>query len=112
MTRSRVLYAMKRRGHLCQNNRCRREILLRKKSQRAIHPRGVFARLLDLARGREQKLVRAGDDLPLLLISYPRGRHDVALDLEVAYSHTLGSLPESVRAPYRPMPASLPAIVV
>ena len=86
--------------------------LLRRKKQRAIHPQGVIERIVDVLRGREQKLVRAGDDLPLLLISYPRGKREIALDLELVYSHTLSSLPEAVRSPYLPMLASLPAVVV
>jgi hypothetical protein len=67
---------------------------------------------VDRVRGREQKLVRAGDDLPLLLISYPRGSRGVAAELESVYARMLGLLPDATLAPYREMLASLPAMVV
>lgn len=67
---------------------------------------------MDRVRGREQKLVRAGDDIPLLLISYPRGSQGVASELESVYARMLGLLPDATLAPYREMLASLPAVVV
>jgi hypothetical protein len=63
-------------------------------------------------RGRQQTLVRAGDVLPLLLISFPRGRSDIAEELEKAYTHTLRGLQEEILAPYTSMLAALPAVVV
>jgi hypothetical protein len=56
--------------------------------------------------------VRAGEDLPLLLISYPRGRLEAARDLEIAYAHALHSLREEVRSPYEPVFRALPTMVV
>ncbi len=72
----------------------------------------MFEQLLDWLRGREQRLVRAGDDLPLLLISYPRGKQQIAADIETVYSHTLRSLPQSTLGAYRVMLTKLPAVVV
>lgn len=77
-----------------------------------MHTRGLFPRLLEWVRGREQKLVRAGDRLPLLLISFPRGSNGVAEEIERAYAHTLQSLPDLLIAPYRSTFAALPAVVV
>jgi hypothetical protein len=57
-----------------------------------VHPRGILARLLERLRGREQLLVRVADDLPLLLLSYPRGGLSVAREIEVACAHTLPRL--------------------
>jgi len=61
-----------------------------------VHPCGILVRLLERLRGREQLLVRAAGDLPLLLLSYPRGGLPVAREIEAAYAHTLPRLsPES-----------------
>ena len=87
-------------------------LLLRRKKQRPIHPPGVLERVLDKVRGREQKLVRAGDDVPLLLISYPRGSQAIANELESVYARMLALLPDATLEPYRAMRASLPAMVV
>lgn len=77
-----------------------------------VHPRGILHRLLDRLRGREQLLVRAGDDLPLLLLSFPTGAGGVVREIEVAYSHTLRRLSDEARAPYRAVLEAAPAMVV
>jgi hypothetical protein len=77
-----------------------------------IHARGILERALDRLRGREQMLVRAGDDLPLLLLSFPSGAREVAREIEAAYSHTLRRLSPEARAPYGELFAALPAMVV
>jgi len=69
-------------------------------------------RLIERFRGREQLLVRGPAGLPLLLVIYPRGRQDVARLLEIAYTHTLPSLPERIFKPYGRALAMLPPIVV
>ena len=53
---------------------------MRKRRSGVVHPPGILERLIDQVRGREQVLVRAGEDLPLLLISYPRGKVEAALE--------------------------------
>ncbi len=79
---------------------------------RVAHPRGLLRRLLEAIRGREQLLVRPGVGFPLLLLSYPRGREQIARLLESAYLRLLPALPAAVRQPYLPVWAALPALVV
>ena len=43
-----------------------------------IHPRNLLWHLIDQIRGREQMLVRAGEDLPRVVISYPQGKVELA----------------------------------
>jgi hypothetical protein len=84
----------------------------RKYSRDSIHPQGIIRRVADRLRGREQMLARGGDDRPLLLLSYPRGKREVALTLEKAYRNTLRGLSPHVSARYERILASLPAMVV
>jgi hypothetical protein len=79
---------------------------------RLVHPRGLLRRLLERIRGRGQLLVRPSGGYPLLLITYPRGKDEIALLLESAYARTLPSLPEAVIEPYAGVLAAMPAIVV
>ena len=79
---------------------------------RLAHPPGLLRGLLERLRGREQILVRPPAGLPLLLVTYPRGRQEVARLLEIAYVHTLPSLPGRIFEPYAPALAMLPPIVV
>ena len=67
---------------------------------------------MDRLRGREQMLVRAGEDLPLLLLSFPSTAREVAREIEAAYSHTLRRLSAEARGPYRELFARLPSMVV
>lgn len=78
----------------------------------AVHPQGILRGFLERLRGREQVLVRADDDLPLLLLSVPRGAVEVAREIEAAYSHTLHRLSPETRNPYRQVFEALPGIVV
>ncbi len=78
----------------------------------AVHSRGVFRRILERMRGRSQFLVRAGDDLPLLLLSFPQGEIDDAREVEAAFSHTLRRLSAGTRCVYQPVLDRLPGIVV
>lgn len=79
---------------------------------RRIHPRGLLERLLERLRGRQQRLVRAGRDMPLLLVSYPRGAEAVAREIEAAYTHTWPRLSPQARAHYERLFPLLPALVV
>jgi len=80
--------------------------------RRRVHPRGLLESLLERLRGREQRLVRASAEMPLLLLSYPRGGRAVAHEIEVAYAHTWLRLAPETRAPYQPILLALPALVV
>jgi len=78
----------------------------------AIYPHGILQPWLERLRGRKQLLVRGGEELPLLLLNFPRGGLPVAREIEVAYSHTLPRLGAQMRAPYERVLASLPTLVV
>ncbi len=79
---------------------------------RKAHGRGVVRRMIERLRGAEQLLVRAGEELPLLLLSYPAADLDVAREIEAAYGRTLSRLSAETRAPYQPLIGSAPAMVV
>jgi hypothetical protein len=79
---------------------------------RRVHPPSVVESLIDRLRGREQKLVRATDETPLLLIAYPKDSREAAAAVETAYAHVYDSLSAGVRANYQPMFRFLPALVV
>jgi hypothetical protein len=48
----------------------------------------------------------------MLLLSFPAGAGEVALEIEAAYAHTLRRLSAEARAPYRNLFEKLPAMVV
>jgi len=83
-----------------------------KRRSRAVHPRGILEGLLERLRGREQMLVQGGQDLPLLLLSFPRGSLPVAREIEAACTHTLPRLRAETRAAYQRVFASLPTLIV
>jgi len=82
-----------------------------RRRQQAVHPPGILERLADRIRGREQVLVRGGEDRPLLLVSYPRGNSEIAEDVEAAYAHTLRRLRPEVLGPYERVFQALPTLV-
>lgn len=73
---------------------------------------GILARLRERIRGREQRLVRAGAEMPLLLLVYPRGAREVALELESTYAHLLPAGGSGARELYHDLWGALPAIIV
>jgi hypothetical protein len=85
---------------------------MRQSLRTVVHPPGTLDRLIDRLRGRDQLLIRAGDDLPLLLVSFPRGNLSAAREIETAYTHMLRSLRPDVLAPYKRLFAVLPHMVV
>jgi len=85
---------------------------MRKLRHRVVHPPGILQRLVDRIRGREQMMVRVGEDLPILLISYPRGKEEEASEVEAAYARILPGLSAETRAPYAPVFRSLPTMIV
>jgi hypothetical protein len=78
----------------------------------SIHPRSLFSELVDRLRGRDQLLVRAGDDLPLIVVSYPRGRSSDVETLQSAITVTYRQLPLEIRQRYSPILPRLPSLVV
>ncbi len=83
-----------------------------RRGQHRVHPPGILERLADRIRGREQLLVRGGEDRPLLLVSYPRGNSEIAEEVEAAYAHTLRRMSSEVLGPYEPVFPVLPTLVV
>jgi hypothetical protein len=77
-----------------------------------VHMPGLFHRLVERLRGREQLLVRAGTGFPLLLITYPSGKEWVARELETAYAHTLPGLRQDTLSLYANALAAAPTMVV
>ena len=66
------------------------------------------ARLL----GRGQTLIAAGERLPLVVASYPRGKSRFALALSHSLTFTLPSLPSTLRDSYLDILSGLPPVVV
>lgn len=85
---------------------------MRRRSAVKIHVPGLLSRLRERIRGREQRLVRAGAEMPLLLLVYPRGARAVAWELESAYAHVLPTSGPETQQLYRDLWSALPAIIV
>ena len=77
-----------------------------------IHPPGLLARVLDKLRGRDQLLIRAGDDLPLVVAGYPRGHEAFATSLQSSLSGIYHSLSRQLREGYADTLATVPSLVV
>ncbi len=77
-----------------------------------IHPPGLLARVLDKLRGRDQLLIRAGDDLPLVVAGYPRGHEAFATCLQSSLSGIYHSLSRQLREGYAETLATVPSLVV
>ena len=78
----------------------------------ATHPPGLLARVLDKLRGRDQLLIRAGDDLPLVVAGYPRGHEALATSLQSSLSGVYHSLSKQLREGYDETLAAVPSLVV
>src|ERR1043166_558177 len=78
----------------------------------SIHPRSLIGEIIDGIRGRDQMLLRAGEDLPLVVISYPRGSLAFAESLEEAVCRTFKLLSPHPRQRYRAVMSRLPPMVV
>jgi hypothetical protein len=79
---------------------------------RTIHPRNLLWHLIDKVRGREQMLVRAGEALPLVVISYPRGNLALAEALRSALCSTYQHLTPETRRRYEAVLPRLPSMLV
>jgi len=77
-----------------------------------VRPRGVLEAWLERLRRREQRLVRASAEAPLLLLSYPRGGRAVAEEIETACARTFPRLNPEIRVPYEGVFERLPTLVV
>jgi hypothetical protein len=78
----------------------------------SVHPRGILLQIIDRLRGREQMLVRAGERLPLIVISYPRGNLAFAESLRYAVCRTFFLLSSETRERYGAVMPHLPPLVV
>jgi len=72
----------------------------------------MLRELLDRIRGREQLLVRAGEEMPLIVISYPRGNASYAEALQIAVCQTYRHLSDETRRRYSHVLPRLPWLVV
>jgi hypothetical protein len=78
----------------------------------SIHPRSILTELVEWARGRDQLLVRAGDDLPLMVLSYSAGQAAYAEEVEAALRQTFRQLSPGTRERYNHILPRLPSLVV
>jgi hypothetical protein len=78
----------------------------------SIHPRNIVWEIIDHIRGREQMLVRSAEELPLIVISYPRGNLAYAESLEYSITRTYKLLSPATRQRYTPVMPHLPSLVV
>lgn len=79
---------------------------------KSVHLPGLIPRLVEWLRGRDQRLVRAGHQMPLLLLSYPRDGEGAADEIEAAYSRALPGMGSQARESYQDLWPALPAMVV
>ncbi len=77
-----------------------------------IHPRSLLGEWVDFLRGRDQLLVRAGDELPLFVLSYPSGHQDCAEAVRGAITVTYRQLSPETRGRYTHILPHLPSLVV
>ncbi len=77
-----------------------------------IHPKGLLAEVIDRLRGRDQLLIQAGGELPLVVASYPRGNYGFAASLQSALGPTFRSISPDTREAYRDVLARVPSLVV
>jgi hypothetical protein len=80
--------------------------------RRRLHSPGLLAGFAVRLIGRGQLLIQAGDRLPLVLASYPRGRSRYALTLNSALRAIFPALPATVRGNYDEVLDRLPPLIV
>jgi len=73
---------------------------------------GLLARWRERLRGRKQRLIRAGEQMPLLLVSYPAEAEAAVGELEAAYTRSWPAMGEATRSLYLSLWPALPALVV
>jgi hypothetical protein len=78
----------------------------------SVHPRSLLLQLYDRIRGRDQLLIQAGDELPLVVASYPKGRSWFGASLQSALYSIFRSLSGDQRAAYRDALDRVPSLVV
>jgi hypothetical protein len=81
-------------------------------SREKVHPPSLLGQIIERLRGRDQRMVTAGDRFPMLLLDYPKGGHTATREIEFAYTRVLPSLPPAVTECYDGMFPHLPALVV
>ena len=73
---------------------------------------GLLAGFAERIVGKGEALIAAGDSLPLVVASYPRGRSWFAASLGDVLRFTFPSLPAALRSAYADVLAKLPPVVV
>ena len=77
-----------------------------------VHPRSLLLQLYDRVRGSDQLLIQAGEELPLVVASYPKGRTWFATSLQSALCSIYRTLPAEQRQGYRDVLDRVPSLVV
>lgn len=86
---------------------------MRNRSQKPrVKPPGVFSRLASAVCGRTQRLIQAGDALPLVVATYPRQNSWFASELSDALRLTFPALPNRITNSYEDALAQVPSVVV
>ncbi len=87
------------------------ELRMRRSRTRA-HSTGLLGQLVDRAAGKGQALISAGEELPVVLARYPRGRGKLVESLQDAVTRTFPSLPAALRSAYRETLARATPVVI
>jgi hypothetical protein len=85
--------------------------MIRRRRNRA-HTDGLLSQLVGRVLGKSEALIPAGDELPLVLARYPRGRAKLAESLRDAVKQTFPALPGSIRSLYQETLARATPVVV
>lgn len=80
--------------------------------RRRVRPKSLAVEFAERLLGRGEHLICAGDGLPLIVASYPRGKARFASALAESVRLTLPSLPPPIRGSYRSILDALPSVVV
>lgn len=77
-----------------------------------VRPKGLLAEFAERLVGRGQTLISAGENFPLIVAGYPRGRAWFARAVSEALQATFPALPTPLRALYDEPLSRLPTLVV
>jgi hypothetical protein len=84
---------------------------MRHRRERA-HAAGLMGQLLGRVLGKGQALISAGDEMPLVLARYPRGRAGLVDSLRYAVRRTFPALPGPIRSLYNDVLARATPVVI
>lgn len=82
------------------------------RTRHRVRPKALAVELAERLLGRGERLIRTGEEMPLVVAGYPRGSARLAAALSESLRFTLPSLPQPVRDSYRSVLAELPSVIV